>query len=34
LALIGKRLDDRVELSNLKKGYDIIAINYSGAEPS
>ena len=34
LALIGKRLDDRVELSNLKKGYDIIAINYAEAEPN
>jgi len=34
LALIGKRLDDRVELSNLKKGYDIIAINYADAEPN
>jgi transcription elongation factor GreB len=28
LALIGKQLDDRVELSHLDKGYDIIAIKY------
>ena len=34
LALIGKRLDDRVELSNLKKGYDIIAIDYADAQPN
>ncbi|MDC9719342.1 MAG: transcription elongation factor GreB [Gammaproteobacteria bacterium] len=28
LALIGKGLDDRVELNDLDKGYDIIAIDY------
>jgi transcription elongation factor GreB len=31
LALIGKQLDDRVELSDLDKGYDIIAIDYKSA---
>jgi len=29
LALVGKQLDDRVELASLDKGYDIIAINYT-----
>jgi transcription elongation factor GreB len=31
LALIGKQLDDRVELNDLDRGYDIIAINYVNA---
>ena len=34
LALIGKKLDDRVELNNLNKGYDITAIKYSGVQPN
>jgi transcription elongation factor GreB len=34
LALIGKQLDDRVELSELNKGYDIIAIKYLGVRPA
>ncbi|MFQ3211527.1 MAG: transcription elongation factor GreB [Candidatus Paceibacteria bacterium] len=34
LALIGKKLDDRVELNNLNKGYDIAAIKYSGVQPN
>ena len=34
LALIGKQLDDRVELSDLDKGYDIIAITYLSASPT
>ncbi|HCH31583.1 MAG TPA: transcription elongation factor GreB [Oceanospirillaceae bacterium] len=29
LALVGKQLDDRVELASLGKGYDIIAIDYT-----
>jgi transcription elongation GreA/GreB family factor len=32
LALIGKQLDDRVELNDLDKGYDIMAIEYLGAQ--
>jgi len=31
-ALIGKQLDDRVELSQLDKGYYIIAISYTAAQ--
>ncbi|WP_443641683.1 transcription elongation factor GreB [Candidatus Njordibacter sp. Uisw_039] len=34
LALIGKKLDDRVELNNLNKGYDITAIKYLGVQPN
>jgi len=29
LALVGKQLDDRVELVSLNKGYDIITIDYT-----